>query len=146
MSRHRHSEAHTNGRKPNDDEEQDRMDLGHHIYRLVLGGDLFLAPIGDKVKRVLDLGTGTGIWAMDFAEYTSPHPSQIISNNSQRISRSRSPRHRSKPNPTPMVNPSSLHITLLTCPGPRLTASSKSMTSSQTGFSANPSTLSTRAN
>ncbi|RKK16788.1 hypothetical protein BFJ66_g14964 [Fusarium oxysporum f. sp. cepae] len=59
---------------PNDDEEQDRMDLGHHIYRLVLGGDLFLAPIGDKVKRVLDLGTGTGIWAMDFAEYTFPHP------------------------------------------------------------------------
>ncbi|KAJ0141199.1 hypothetical protein HZ326_15931 [Fusarium oxysporum f. sp. albedinis] len=53
---------------PNDDEEQDRMDLGHHIYRLVLGGDLFLAPIGDKVKRVLDLGTGTGIWAMDFAD------------------------------------------------------------------------------
>ncbi|KAF5548823.1 hypothetical protein FMEXI_4493, partial [Fusarium mexicanum] len=52
---------------PNDDEEQDRMDLGHHIYRLVLGGDLFLAPIGDKVKRILDLGTGTGIWAMDFA-------------------------------------------------------------------------------
>ncbi|KAF5658270.1 TAM domain-containing protein, partial [Fusarium denticulatum] len=52
---------------PNDDEEQDRMDLGHHIYRLVLGGDLFLAPIDDKVKRVLDLGTGTGIWAMDFA-------------------------------------------------------------------------------
>ncbi|EXK83288.1 hypothetical protein FOQG_12468 [Fusarium oxysporum f. sp. raphani 54005] len=44
------------------------MDLGHHIYRLVLGGDLFLAPIGDKVKRVLDLGTGTGIWAMDFAD------------------------------------------------------------------------------
>ncbi|RKL00727.1 hypothetical protein BFJ68_g12593 [Fusarium oxysporum] len=60
--------------EPNDDEEQDRMDLGHHIYRLVLGGDLFLAPIGDKVKRVLDLGTGTGIWAMDFAEYTFPHP------------------------------------------------------------------------
>ncbi|KAF4415102.1 hypothetical protein FACUT_13689 [Fusarium acutatum] len=59
---------------PNDDEEQDRMDLGHHIYRLVLGGDLFLAPLGDKVKRVLDLGTGTGIWAMDFAEYTFPHP------------------------------------------------------------------------
>ncbi|KAF5674119.1 demethylmenaquinone methyltransferase [Fusarium circinatum] len=53
---------------PNDDKEQDRMDLGHHIYRLVLGGNLFLAPIGDKVKRVLDLGTGTGIWAMDFAE------------------------------------------------------------------------------
>lgn len=44
------------------------MDLGHHIYRLVLGGKLCLAPIGDNLKRVLDLGTGTGIWAMDFAE------------------------------------------------------------------------------
>lgn len=69
------------------------MDLGHHIYRLVLGGDLFLAPIGDKVKRVLDLGTGTGIWAMDFAEYTFPPPPHIISNNLQRISPSRSPWH-----------------------------------------------------
>lgn len=54
------------------------MDLGHHIYRLVLGGDLFLAPIGDKVKRVLDLGTGTGIWAMDFAEYAFSQPSPTI--------------------------------------------------------------------
>ncbi|KAM0548412.1 hypothetical protein ACHAPJ_009898 [Fusarium lateritium] len=53
---------------PNDDEEQDRMDLGHHIYRLVLGGRLYLAPIGVKTQRVLDLGTGTGIWAMDFAD------------------------------------------------------------------------------
>ncbi|KAF5009433.1 hypothetical protein FDECE_4365 [Fusarium decemcellulare] len=52
---------------PNDDEEQDRMDLGHHIYRLVLGGKLYLAPINEP-QRVLDLGTGTGIWAMEFAE------------------------------------------------------------------------------
>jgi ubiquinone/menaquinone biosynthesis C-methylase UbiE len=44
------------------------MDLVHHIYRLLLGGKLFLAPITDSPHRVLDLGTGTGIWAMDFAE------------------------------------------------------------------------------
>ena len=44
------------------------MDLLHHIYRLLLGGNLHLAPIGDDPKRVLDLGTGTGAWAMDFAE------------------------------------------------------------------------------
>ncbi|CAG9953140.1 unnamed protein product [Clonostachys rosea f. rosea IK726] len=58
--------------QPNDDTEQDRMDLVHHIYRLLLGGKLFLAPITDSPHRVLDLGTGTGIWAMDFAdEYPS---------------------------------------------------------------------------
>ncbi|WEW57333.1 hypothetical protein PRK78_002798 [Emydomyces testavorans] len=46
---------------PNDEEEQDRMDLAHHIYRLILGGGLYRAPIPDNVQRVLDLGTGTGI-------------------------------------------------------------------------------------
>ncbi|CAH0024719.1 unnamed protein product [Clonostachys rhizophaga] len=44
------------------------MDLVHHIYSLMLDGRLFLAPIGDHPQRVLDLGTGTGIWAIDFAE------------------------------------------------------------------------------
>lgn len=47
------------------------MDLAHHIYRLLIGGELFLAPIGKNPQRVLDLGTGTGIWAMDFAESDS---------------------------------------------------------------------------
>ncbi|KAL2009086.1 hypothetical protein VTN00DRAFT_7280 [Thermoascus crustaceus] len=57
---------------PNDEEEQDRLDLCHHLYRLLLGGKLFLAPIPENSQRVLDLGTGTGIWAIDFAdEYPS---------------------------------------------------------------------------
>lgn len=34
----------------------------------MLGGELGLAPIPENPARVLDLGTGTGIWAMDFAE------------------------------------------------------------------------------
>lgn len=29
---------------------------------------LFLAPIGDSPQHVIDLGTGTGIWALDFAD------------------------------------------------------------------------------
>ncbi|KAH7142053.1 S-adenosyl-L-methionine-dependent methyltransferase [Dactylonectria macrodidyma] len=53
---------------PNDEEEQTRMDLVHHIFSLILDGSLYLAPIGDHPKRVLDLGTGTGIWAIDFAD------------------------------------------------------------------------------
>ncbi|KAM0421292.1 hypothetical protein ACHAPT_010820 [Fusarium lateritium] len=53
---------------PNDEEEQDRMDLVHHIYSLLLDGKLYLAPISKNPQRILDLGTGTGIWAMDCAE------------------------------------------------------------------------------
>ncbi|KAF4958164.1 hypothetical protein FSARC_11081 [Fusarium sarcochroum] len=53
---------------PNDEDEQERMDLAHHLYSLLLEGKLHLAPINPTPQRVLDLGTGTGIWAIDFAE------------------------------------------------------------------------------
>lgn len=43
------------------------MDMFHHTYLLLLGGELFLAPIKNS-QRVLDLGTRTGIWAIQFAE------------------------------------------------------------------------------
>ncbi|KAL6411674.1 UMTA methyltransferase family protein [Ilyonectria robusta] len=51
------------------------MDLVHHIYTLMLDGQLQLAPIGKNIQRVLDLGTGTGIWAMTFAD---DHPSAQV--------------------------------------------------------------------
>ncbi|KAF2729529.1 S-adenosyl-L-methionine-dependent methyltransferase [Polyplosphaeria fusca] len=53
---------------PNDDEENDRLDLYHHIQTLRLDGELHLAPIGDNPQRILDLGTGTGIWAIDMGD------------------------------------------------------------------------------
>ncbi|KAH8600963.1 S-adenosyl-L-methionine-dependent methyltransferase [Bisporella sp. PMI_857] len=53
---------------PNDEKEQDRLDFMHHIFYMTLGGKLQLAPIGDSPQRVLDVGTGTGIWAIDFAD------------------------------------------------------------------------------
>ncbi|KAK2786835.1 hypothetical protein FQN51_003480 [Onygenales sp. PD_10] len=63
---------------PNDEAEQDRMDLGHHIYKLLLDGGLYTSPIKANPRRVLDIGTGTGIWAIDFAD---EHPeSQVIGN------------------------------------------------------------------
>lgn len=53
---------------PNDKEEQNRMDLQHHICLLALRGRLYKAPVIEKPQRVLDLGTGTGTWAIDFGE------------------------------------------------------------------------------
>ncbi|ORY17343.1 S-adenosyl-L-methionine-dependent methyltransferase [Clohesyomyces aquaticus] len=53
---------------PNDEVEQDRLDLLHHIFLLLLDGKLYDAPIPYTPKRVLDIGTGTGIWAIDFAD------------------------------------------------------------------------------
>lgn len=35
------------------------MDLLNHIYRLLTGGYLHLAPINSNPQRVLDIGTGT---------------------------------------------------------------------------------------
>lgn len=50
-------------------------DLQHKAWELVLGNKLFMAPIGEAVD-VLDIGTGTGIWAIEFARQ---HPeSQVV--------------------------------------------------------------------
>ena len=57
---------------PNDELENDRLDFQHAIFLRTLGGKLHLAPIPGDVQNVLDIGTGTGIWAIDFAdEYPS---------------------------------------------------------------------------
>ena len=52
---------------PNDEGEQDRLDLYHHMFLMVQGGKLYTAPL-NKPHRVLDVGTGTGNWAIDFAK------------------------------------------------------------------------------
>ncbi|KAI5841727.1 S-adenosyl-L-methionine-dependent methyltransferase [Tricharina praecox] len=53
---------------PNDEREQDRLDLYHHLQLLSLKGSLYVAPIGEKPQHILDCGTGTGIWALDMGE------------------------------------------------------------------------------
>ncbi|RPA95921.1 S-adenosyl-L-methionine-dependent methyltransferase [Choiromyces venosus 120613-1] len=55
---------------PNDEVEQDRLDMTHHLYLLITGGSLFTVPIDttNPPQRILDIGTGTGIWAVDMAE------------------------------------------------------------------------------
>lgn len=44
---------------PNDEAEQERLDLAHHFICIVMGGELHKAPLKDP-KSVLDVGTGTG--------------------------------------------------------------------------------------
>lgn len=53
---------------PNDDREQDRLDMIHHVYSRALNDRLFLAPIDPKGLHILDIGTGTGIWPIDLAD------------------------------------------------------------------------------
>ncbi|KAK4662350.1 uncharacterized protein QC763_700430 [Podospora pseudopauciseta] len=60
---------------PNDEDEQERLDLQHHIWLLLLHGSLYTAPLNVPDEsdsgsdyRILDLGCGTGIWAMDIAD------------------------------------------------------------------------------
>lgn len=48
-----------------------RKDLQHHLFSLTLGGKLYEAPLDQpKISRILDAGTGTGIWAIDIGMFT----------------------------------------------------------------------------
>lgn len=53
---------------PNDEMEQERMDFQHHLYLMIFGGELYRAPLPPRLNRILDIGTGTGQWAVDFAD------------------------------------------------------------------------------
>lgn len=47
---------------PNDDLEMERLDVTHTMVARALGERLYLAPVDkEKVQRILDVGTGTGI-------------------------------------------------------------------------------------
>ncbi|KAI5811872.1 S-adenosyl-L-methionine-dependent methyltransferase [Pyronema omphalodes] len=52
---------------PTDEKEQDRLDLHHEIMRMVWDHKLHEAPLNEP-RRILDIGTGTGIWAIDMAD------------------------------------------------------------------------------
>ena len=59
---------------PIDEQELDRSDMNHAKYLLVLHGNHHLAPIAATPQTILDLGTGTGIWAIEMADrYPSAH-------------------------------------------------------------------------
>ncbi|TDZ26380.1 Secondary metabolism regulator LAE1 [Colletotrichum orbiculare MAFF 240422] len=56
---------------PNDSKEAERLDLQHYMFLLSFHDNLGMAPPnrpGANVGRVLDIGTGTGVWAIDFGD------------------------------------------------------------------------------
>ncbi|PON20047.1 hypothetical protein TGAM01_v211090 [Trichoderma gamsii] len=54
--------------------EKDRLNYQHNMMLHILGGRLGQAPAGSQAQ-VLDVATGTGIWAMQYAEQ---HPESTV--------------------------------------------------------------------
>lgn len=52
---------------PNDEKASEGESLAHEMYTLTLGGELHLAPVKNP-RETLDVGTGTGLWAINFAD------------------------------------------------------------------------------
>ncbi|KLU83535.1 hypothetical protein MAPG_02592, partial [Magnaporthiopsis poae ATCC 64411] len=52
---------------PNDDSEQDRMRVLHQVFMLLGAMELTTVPLHDPTM-ILDIGTGTGEWAVGMAE------------------------------------------------------------------------------
>jgi ubiquinone/menaquinone biosynthesis C-methylase UbiE len=46
-------------------------DIQHQLFVLTLHGKLHLAPVSEGVHNVLDIATGTGIWAIEFGKYAA---------------------------------------------------------------------------
>lgn len=61
-----------------DETEQDLLDLTQNLMTMLRGGALYKVPLAsyEDPPHVLDAGTGTGIWALDFGDL---HPgSEVI--------------------------------------------------------------------
>ncbi|KAK0113507.1 hypothetical protein ONS96_014370 [Cadophora gregata f. sp. sojae] len=119
--RHRHENGRTyhsykDGKYlvPNDEQEQERADLQHHLYLLTYDGKLSIIPDLEEnnSQHVLDVGTGTGIWAIDYADehpeakvrgidISPDQPSYVPTNASFEIDDLEEPWHFSEKNTTP---------------------------------------------
>ncbi|WAO96647.1 Hypothetical protein NCS54_01432800 [Fusarium falciforme] len=53
---------------PNDEKHVEAFDVAHEWLTMMLDDKLYAVPLGDNPQRILDVGTGTGIWATDMAD------------------------------------------------------------------------------
>ncbi|KAF3025221.1 hypothetical protein E8E15_004592 [Penicillium rubens] len=51
---------------PNDEQEIERLDMQHHMFKMTMDGKLFHVPLQDP-KHILDIGTGSGIWPIEMS-------------------------------------------------------------------------------
>ncbi|KAJ5017004.1 Secondary metabolism regulator LAE1 [Colletotrichum sp. SAR 10_99] len=66
---------------PNDETESDRLDMAHALITRVIGNKLYLAPVETpKVHRILDIGTGTGIYDVE-SPWVGPKYDYIMCSN-----------------------------------------------------------------
>ncbi|KAK3400620.1 S-adenosyl-L-methionine-dependent methyltransferase [Sordaria brevicollis] len=65
-----HSDSVTDGEYwgPNDEKANEMLDIFHHAMTICLDGRLYDAPVPKNIENAIDLGTGTGLWAIDFAD------------------------------------------------------------------------------
>lgn len=56
---------------PSVQKENDRLDICHKMIEVMLDGKMHLAPIAKDPQRILDVGTGTGIWAIEMGKLTT---------------------------------------------------------------------------
>lgn len=56
---------------PNDEKESDRLDIFNQLMLVTYDHRLHLAPI-KQPQRVLDIGTGTGAWAIEMGMLLCP--------------------------------------------------------------------------
>ncbi|KAK3946761.1 S-adenosyl-L-methionine-dependent methyltransferase [Pseudoneurospora amorphoporcata] len=53
---------------PNDAKQNEMLDIFHYVMTIYLDGRLYNAPLPKNPENTIDLGTGTGLWAIDFAD------------------------------------------------------------------------------
>ncbi|EQB44466.1 hypothetical protein CGLO_16786 [Colletotrichum gloeosporioides Cg-14] len=55
---------------PNDNLEMERLNVSHNMVVRAIGDRLYLAPLEkEKIHKILDVGTGTGIWAIEMGDF-----------------------------------------------------------------------------
>ncbi|KAF7557728.1 hypothetical protein G7Z17_g414 [Cylindrodendrum hubeiense] len=52
----------------NDNLQNETLDIQNHVFTLAQDGKLHYAPLPERIDKVVDIGTGTGIWAIDFGD------------------------------------------------------------------------------